>query len=318
MGSRVVCAALAAALIAGPAPLLAAEDCSSAGTRAFRTEGIDAAFAAFTEARERAECRDDAQLAFNYARSLQSLLDRDGDDTRACDGVEAYAQAATADTLPGAVRALAAKGRADLAGRCDAARASTMPTDDYETLVTRARSRVREGDKAGAAEAWKAASRLKPDASLPHRALCSLLPDLDRADEGRGHCRQWRALEPAMATAAPVEQAPDRTMTWIITGGAVAAVVAGSALYGVALGAADDASAARHEARVATDPVSYHRAEVAFDDAVERTGRAQAAAFVFLGVGAALGGWAAWRWIAEDVPVAVRPLGPGLELHGRF
>lgn len=318
MGSRPLCALLGAALVAGPGPALAAEDCSSAGTRAFRTEGIDAAFAAFAEARQRPECEDDAQLAFNYARSLQSLLDRDGDDARACDGAGAYAQAATADTLPGAVRALAAKGRAELAGRCDAARASAAPTADYETLVTRARSRVRDGDKAGAAEAWKAASRLKPDAALPHRALCSLLPDLDRADEGRGHCRQWRALEPAMATTAPVEQAPDRTMTWVITGGAVAALVAGSALYGVALGAAEDASDARHEAGVATDPVSYHRAEVAFDDARERTGRAQAAAFVLLGVGAALGGWAGWRWISEDGPVAVRPLGPGLELHGRF
>lgn len=317
VGSRSLAPLLCVALLAaGPAQ---AEECSSAGTRAYRTEGVDAAFAAFAEARTRPACRGDAQLAFNYARSLQSVLDRDGDDRRACDGAEAYAQAATADTLPGAVRALAAKGRADLARRCEAVQAGPVPSADYETLVARARARVRDGDRAGAAEAWKGASRLKPDAALPHRALCSLLPDLDRADEGRGHCRQWRALEPAMATAAPaVAAAPDRTTTWVITGAAAASLVAGGVLYGVAFGAADDVDQAVAAAGTARTEPAYLSAESDFDEAVTRTAIAEGAAITMLGIGAVLGGWAVLRWIDDGGQVALRVDGPGLRLHGRF
>lgn len=317
---RVGCIALSLSLAVGPAW---AEDCSSAGTRAFRTEGVDAALSAFTAARARAECRGDAQLAFNYARSLQGVLDRDGDDRRVCDAAEAYAQAATADSLPGAVRALAAKGRSDLATRCEALRQPETPGEDYETLVTRARAQVREGDKAAAAEAWKGASRLKPDAALPHRALCSLLPDLDRADEGRGHCRQWRALEPATAPATVPAAGPrDHTLTWILAGAAAVSLGAGGLLYGEALSAADDADRARAEgeaARVAEDAEAYAAADVKLTDASGRAERAQLAAFVLWGAGAVLAGWAIWRVVDDDgAGTALYFDGRGVGIYGRF
>ncbi|MCB9541232.1 MAG: hypothetical protein H6703_02130 [Myxococcales bacterium] len=207
-------AALLVALL--PLAAAAADDCSTAGTRAFRAEGVDAALAAFTAARARPECAGDGQLAFNYARTLQTALDRDGDDRRACAAADAYAEAARDPRLAGQVQALAAKARVDLSARCAAVQQKTEAAADYPTLVERARARVRAGDKAGAAEAWKAASALQPETALPHRALCSLLPDLGRADEGRGHCRQWRALEPAAAAVSPASGS-DRTVAWVLT-----------------------------------------------------------------------------------------------------
>lgn len=305
-------------LAAAPAVALA-DDCSSAGTRAFRTEGVDAALSAFEAARARVECRDDAQLAFNYARSLQAVLDRDGDDPRVCAAAEAYTRAATADSLPGAVRAMAAKSGAELDGRCERLRGPEAPEGDYETLVARARSAVREGDKAAAARSWKAASRLKPDAALPHRALCSLLPDLDRADEGRGHCRQWRALEPA-ANAGPVA-ASDSTdvLTWVLVGASAVSLVGGGLLYGEASSAADDALAAADRAAAARDRQTYDAAGVDFDDATARVERAQLAAYALWGVGAALGGWAIWRLLDDDGPGGTVYLdGRGIGLYGRF
>lgn len=317
---RRICLVLGAALLAAPAAAVA--DCSSEGTRAFRTEGVDAALTAFAEARERPECAEDDQLAFNYARSLQQVLDRDGDDERVCAAVEAYGQAATAASLPGPVRALAAKSRSDLAGRCEALRRAAAPAEDYQTLVDRARGQVRSGDKAGAADAWKAASRLKPDAALPHRALCSLLPDLDRAAEGRGHCRQWRALEPA-TSAAPVapEPAPDRTLTWVIAGASAVAFVGGGLIYGQALSAADDADAAVARAGAALDAGDrdgYARAGADLDDATGRAERSQLAAFALWGAGAALAGWAIWRFVDDGAGVAAWTDGRGIGLYGRF
>lgn len=317
---RTLTAALGLALLAAPAH---AEDCSSAGTRAFRTEGVDAALSAFTAARARAECRGDAQLAFNYGRSLQQVLDRDGDDPRVCDAAEAYAQAATADGLPGAVRALATKERAALTERCAALRAADEPGEDYETLVGRARDAVRDGDQDGAADAWKAASRLKPDAALPHRALCSLLPDLDRADEGRGHCRQWRALEPATApSTVPAARGADHTLTWILAGGAAAGAIAGGLLYGVALDAADDAQGAQDDAQRALDArdaAGYSAAGVALTDANGRAERAQVAAFALWGASAVLAGWAVWRLVDDDgAGTALYLDGRGLGIYGRF
>lgn len=308
----------AALLLAGPAR---ADDCSSAGTRAFRTEGIDAAYAAFDAARQRPECRGDAQLAFNYARTVQAVLDRDGDDPRACAAAEAYATAATADALVGAVRALAAEGRAAMAARCEALRAPAPPTGDYDALVEDARAAVQAGDKAAAAEAWKAASRLRPDAPLPHRALCSLLPDLGRAAEGRGHCRTWRTLEPAPA-APPPSAAADHTLAWIAAGGAVAALAGGALFYGQALGAADEADAAHADgraAREADDPAAYEAARRALSDANERAAGAQIGALALTGVGVALGGLAAWLFLDDGPPAAALMIdGAGIRLHGRF
>ncbi len=316
----VLVAGLVAALAIAPGAALA-DDCSSAGTRAFRTEGVDAALAAFEAARARDACRDDAQLAFNYARSLQAVLDRDGDDPRVCAAAEAYTQAATAAVLPGAVRAMAARSGAELDGRCEALRTPEQPGGDYETLVTRARAAVREGDKVEAARAWKAASRLKPDAALPHRALCSLLPDLERADEGRGHCRQWRALEPAAGPAPDAGGGRDSTdvLTWVLVGASAVSLAGGALLYGEAASAADDARAAVDRAAAADDRASYDAAAVEFDDATARVGRAQLAAYAAWGVGAVLGGWAIWRLVDDDGPGGTVYFdGRGIGLHGRF
>lgn len=314
-------AALLAALL--PLAAAAADDCSTAGTRAFRAEGVDAALAAFTAARARPECAGDGQLAFNYARTLQTALDRDGDDLRACAAADAYAEAARDPRLAGQVQAVAAKARVDLSARCAAVQQKTEAADDYPTLVERARARVRAGDKAGAAEAWKAASALQPETALPHRALCSLLPDLGRADEGRGHCRQWRALEPAAAAASPAGGS-DRTVAWVLTAGAAAALVGGGVAYAMALGAADDAAAARDrgEAAAAASPPDAARYADARRDlaaASDATRTREIAAYVLLGAGVALGTWAALTWADDGGAVAtVRFDGPGLRVEGRF
>lgn len=319
--SRRLAPALLAALL--PLAAAAADDCSTAGTRAFRAEGVDAALAAFTAARARPECAGDGQLAFNYARTLQTVLDRDGDDPRACAAADAYAEAARDPRVAGQVQALAAKARVDLSARCAAVQQKTEAAADYPTLVERARARVRAGDKAGAAEAWKAASALQPETALPHRALCSLLPDLGRADEGRGHCRQWRALEPAAAAASPAS-GPDRALAWALTAGAAAALIGGGVAFAAALDSADEAAAARDRgvAAAAASPVDEARYADARRDlaaASDATRTREIAAYVLLGAGAALGTWAALTWAEDGAAVAtLRFDGPGLRLEGRF
>lgn len=317
----------AIALLAGGAltvagPVAAAEDCSSDGTHAFRAEGLDAALASFTAARARAGCADDGQLAFNYARTLHAVLDRDGDDPRVCAAADAYGQAARAE-LPAAVQALAVEGRAKLAERCAAQEAGPADSADYTTLVERARTAVRAGDKPVAAVAWKAASAAKPDAALPHRALCSLLPDLGRGDEARGHCRQWRALEPQTAVG-PVVGPADRTLAWVLTGGAAAALVGAGVSFVAALDAADEADAAARRgeaARAATPPDSaaYDAARRAVDAATDDTRTREIAAYALLGVAVGLGTWAALEWADDEgAHVALRWGGAGAWVEGRF
>lgn len=320
VGRPVRGALLIAALSMLAGPVWAADDCSSAGTRAFRTEGVDAAYAAFDADRQRDDCRRDPQLAFNYARAIQSILDRDGDDERACAAAQAYGQAATAAVLPGAVRAMSARGRADMDTRCKTVKAGAPSQEDYQTLVDRARAKVRAGDKAGAAEAWKAASESKPDAALPHRALCSLLRDLDRHDEGRGHCRAWRSLEPAVDAAPAGGMGTGRTITWVITGASAAALVGGVIFYADAMGAADDAFGARRDALAAGSGPGYDLGRDAMNASIERAKTNQTAAFIMLGAGAALGGWALFRVLNEDEG-ATAAVGVGVGsfvVRGRF
>ncbi|MCA9539280.1 MAG: hypothetical protein KC620_10365 [Myxococcales bacterium] len=312
-------AALAlSALLAGPAR--AERDCSSEGTRAFRTSGPDAAQTAFAAARAKPECAGDAQLAFNFARTLQTVLDRDGDDPRVCEAAQAYGEAARAAELAGPVRALAAKGKAQLDLRC-AALAPAPADEDYDVLVERARAAVQAGDQKGAAGAWEAASRARPDAALPHRALCSLLPDLGRAAEGRGHCRAWRELEPAVAVSnSTAFAAPDRTLAIGLSAGAGAALIAGVAFYTLALGSADDADAAfkrGERARDAHDADAYAAASRDLDAAVEQVETQQTMAFVLLAAGAVAGGFAIHEWL-DDGAVAVRPTPGGALVEGRF
>lgn len=317
---RVVVLAACALTVGGPVG--AAEDCSSAGTRAFRAEGLDAALAAFTAARARADCAGDGQLAFNYARTLHAVLDRDGDDARVCAAADAYGEAARAE-LPAAVQGLAIEGRAKLADRCAARAAGPVDSADYTTLVERARTAVRAGDKPAAATAWKAASAAKPDAALPHRALCSLLPDLGRGDEARGHCRQWRALEP-QAAVGPVVTASDRTLAWVLTGGAAAALVGAGVSFVAALDAADEADAAAERgeaARSATPPdaAAYAAARRAVDTATDDTRTREIAAYALLGVAVGLGTWAALEWADDEGShLTLRFDGAGARVEGRF
>ena len=315
---------LTPALLAPRPATAATDDCSSDGTRAFRDQGLDAALDAFTAARARPECATDGQLAFNYARTLHAVLDRDGDDARVCAAADAYAAATRAERLAGQVQALAARSRAELADRCAAVASPVEPAVDYPRLVERARDAVQAGDKAAAAEAWKAASAAKPDAALPHRALCSLLPDLDRADEGRGHCRQWRALEPATAAVSPVAGV-DRTAAWVLTGAAVAALVGGGVAYASALNSADDAAAARARGEAAAGAVpvdadAYHAARRALTQASDEARTREIAAWALIGAGVGLGTWAALTWVDDGSGATVRwhGPGPGILVEGRF
>ena len=105
-----------------PIPALAAPACSLAGTDAYREQGIDAALEAFASARQLPECAGDGQLAFNFARTLHAVLDRDGDDSRVCLAADAYAEAGRAEALDVTVRAIATQGEQDLTARCLAMR----------------------------------------------------------------------------------------------------------------------------------------------------------------------------------------------------
>lgn len=96
----------------------AASTCSLAGTDAYREQGLDPALVAFAAARDHPECVADTQLAFNYARTLHAILDRDGDDARVCRAADAYAEAIRDETLDATVRVIAAREGSSLTARC--------------------------------------------------------------------------------------------------------------------------------------------------------------------------------------------------------
>lgn len=128
-----------------------------------------------------------------------------------------------------------------------------------------------------------------------------------------GAKRELVSSDPQPRPAGPV----DRTLEWILTGGAVAALGTGVAFNFVARSAVDrgDEAYGRYErARAVGNAAGAAAARVEVEDAREDADTAAYTSYAFLGVGAALAGVAAWMWLdtpeAEAAALRVVP-GPG-------
>ncbi len=103
---------------------------------------------------------------------------------------------------------------------------------------------------------------------------------------------------------APPPPPPDdgRTLEWVLTSGAVAALGAGVAFNVVARSAVErgDEAYGRYErARAVYDVAGAAAARVEVEDARDDADSAAITSYVFLGTGAALAGVATWLWLAE-------------------
>lgn len=107
-------------------------------------------------------------------------------------------------------------------------------------------------------------------------------------------------------------------LTWGLTGGALAALVAGAALLYLGV-AADDERAAAEALWIdpTTDDTRADRARRDFDDAAARATGYGIGGWTALAVGVGLGAAAAWIWL-DDAPVTVTPTPTGLGVTGRF
>lgn len=123
-------------------------------------------------------------------------------------------------------------------------------------------------------------------------------------------------VAPAARAAAPVEP-PSRWLAWTLTGAAVAAIGAGITLNVLARADRDDRDDAYDRHLAATDADALESTAREVRD-LQDSGEAKAtASYVFLGLGAALAGGAAWAWWT---PVAGPNGGGGGAIHvgGRF
>lgn len=118
-----------------------------------------------------------------------------------------------------------------------------------------------------------------------------------RATEGRDLLRAACAAQApppeapppiVVETPAPVE-GPGYALAWALTGGAAVALAGGAVLYALALGEADD-----YHAGNGVRPAAESRA---IRDDVRNY---EISGYALLGLGAALGGLAAWRWLAAE------------------
>lgn len=98
--------------------------------------------------------------------------------------------------------------------------------------------------------------------------------------------------------AAPVPAIPDRTWAWVATGTAGASVVGGAVMLAVASGAVSDADAANKRFHASGDTDATARRQVLDGD--DRASTFGYAGYGALGVGAAVGGLAAWLWMRGD------------------
>lgn len=68
----------------------------------------------------------------------------------------------------------------------------------YQAVMQAALTLVNDGRYADAVAPLLQAQQLQPTAALPHKALCAVLPEINREPEGQVHCRLWleKATEP--------------------------------------------------------------------------------------------------------------------------
>lgn len=131
-----------------------------------------------------------------------------------------------------------------------------------------------------------------------------------------------------LATTEPPPPPPrnDRTLEWILTGGAAAALGTGIAFNIVARNAVDrgDAAYGRYErARAVGDVGGAAAARVEVEDARDDADTAAYTSYAFLGVGAVLTGLATWLWLDDGQPAPAAALqivpGPdGIGVVGRW
>ncbi len=80
--------------------------------------------------------------------------------------------------------------------------AVALSPHDYRLWIGLGRARERDGDRAGAEQAYRRAAELAPNYSSVHWALGNLLVRVGRADEGFGHIRTAADADPTFAGPA--------------------------------------------------------------------------------------------------------------------